>query len=515
MKSITNKLVLLIAFFSVFIIEWYTPIHSDDYRYALLGLSFDAHLHHYLTWSGRIVADYSSTLLLASESRFIFSALTALVAVLFCYIIVKTPTGTLRWRKYDAAIFTLIFVTFWVANPNIGQTVFWLVGSANYLWTNLFVVAWIWNLYRIQIQREERTQFVMLLLGVLAGCSNESAAPFVVGLAALAVVYDFWLNKKLQLNKCLYFISTLFGASVLIFSPGNFIRASGLHAVNWYNKSILERLEIHLSERFFNHLALIWISYVVLALLGIIFVFARKKECRFNKFNLSIIVLMLLVGVGTAFIMMASPSYPDRVMMSTFVFFLLAISFLVRELVNTTNKQVLNGVYVLTAIVCAVFIWSFSLMYAAYTRVYQQDQVRLDVIKSQLMQKKTDFTIPDFHFLKMQNSGGEFGFFHDPAVYGEYFGARTINRKKVNFDYSVLAAGKSVALNDFTTVRYNNDGDLMLVSLRPLEGTLHFNAGGIATEMPMSRWKFAQINNQYWYYTHINKGDVTNVTLAK
>ncbi len=59
----------------------------------------------------------------------------------------------------------------------------------------------------------------------------------------------------------------------------------------------------------------------------------------------------------------------------------------------------------------AVFLWSYALMYAAYTRVYEQDLVRVNIVKSQLSQGHKDFTVPDFHFLKMQNSGGHFGSF--------------------------------------------------------------------------------------------------------
>lgn len=73
MQKVVSWAVVLIAFITVFIIEWYTPLHSDDYVYAMLGTSLDTHLNHYLTWSGRVVADYSSALLLASGSRAIIS----------------------------------------------------------------------------------------------------------------------------------------------------------------------------------------------------------------------------------------------------------------------------------------------------------------------------------------------------------------------------------------------------------------------------------------------------------
>lgn len=512
MVKYVNKSIILVAFFAVFILEWYTPIHSDDYRYALIGLSFDAHLHHYLTWSGRLVADYTSALLLASESRIFISMMTGLAVVAFCYLIVKTPDGTLKWKKYDAVTFTLIFLTFWVANPNIGQTVFWVVGSANYLWTNLFVAAWLWNLYRIQMRREKNTRVVMLLLGVLAGCSNESVAPFVVGLALLAIIYDLWQDKRLYGNKVAYFLSALAGAAILIFSPGNFIRAQGAHKV-WYEKSIIERLVIHLSDRFFSHLALVWIAYVVLVLLAVILYFARRNGPRVKSGNLAMVVLMLLVGLGTSFIMVASPSYPDRVMMSTFLFFLLALSFLLKELVIYTSKGVRIGVYAITGLMAGVFVWSFSLMYAAYTRVYQQDQVRVNIIHTQLSRHQRDFTVPDFHFLKMQNSGGHFGFFHDPQIYGRYFGAGSVEKKKVHFDYSVLASGKMMSLPEGVVAHYNRDGDVMLVSSRPVTGTLHISVNAKERDLPLSGFASAQINDEYWYYTAIPAGDVTTLSL--
>lgn len=512
MFKFVDKSIVFVAFLAVFVLEWFTPIHSDDYRYALIGLSFDAHLHHYLTWSGRVVADYTSALLLATESRFVISTLIGLAVIAFCYFIAKTPTGTLKWKKHDSLVFTLVFLTFWVANPNIGQTVFWVVGSANYLWTNLFVAAWIWNLYRIQLHNEQRTQVGMLLLGVLAGCSNESVAPFVVGLALLALVYDLWQQKRLYGNKVAYFISTLVGASVLIFSPGNFIRAQGAHAV-WYEKSIVERLTIHLSDRFFNHLALVWISYVVLALLAILLYIAKRNGNQPNNRNLLMVVLMLLVGLGTSFIMVASPSYPDRVMMSTFLFFLLAISFLLRELVTLSTTRVMYGIYAITGLMAAVFVWSFSLMYAAYTRVYLQDQVRVNIVKTQLSRHHDNFTVPDFHFLKMQNSGGHFGFFHDPQIYGRYFGAGTVAKKKVNFDYSVLVSGEQQNVSNGAVAHFNPQGDLMLVSKVPLTGTVEVKTANDEKRIPLDRFKSAQINDEFWYHSAIPEEKIVAITL--
>lgn len=59
LKILPKTAMILLAFLAIFLIEWYTPIHSDDYRYYLLGISPESHFHHYMTWSGRIIADYT------------------------------------------------------------------------------------------------------------------------------------------------------------------------------------------------------------------------------------------------------------------------------------------------------------------------------------------------------------------------------------------------------------------------------------------------------------------------
>ncbi|WP_407707109.1 DUF6056 family protein [Aeromonas veronii] len=50
---------LLIFGFSIFV-----PMHSDDYFYFNLGLGLTEHLNHYMNWSGRILADYISSIIL-------------------------------------------------------------------------------------------------------------------------------------------------------------------------------------------------------------------------------------------------------------------------------------------------------------------------------------------------------------------------------------------------------------------------------------------------------------------
>ncbi|EIF1961775.1 hypothetical protein LD567_004036, partial [Salmonella enterica subsp. enterica serovar Kentucky] len=108
LKILPKTAMILLAFLAIFLIEWYTPIHSDDYRYYLLGISPESHFHHYMTWSGRIIADYTSALILYTRSQLVYSISAAVSTLVFCYFIVKTPSGTLRWNKSDYLLFPLI-----------------------------------------------------------------------------------------------------------------------------------------------------------------------------------------------------------------------------------------------------------------------------------------------------------------------------------------------------------------------------------------------------------------------
>lgn len=511
LKSLLKPAMLLLAAFSIFLIEWYTPIHSDDYRYYLLGISFDSHYHHYMTWSGRIIADYASALILASESQTVYALSTAFVTVAFCYFITKTPDGTLRWNKNDLVLFPLIFFTYWISNPNLGQTTFWIVGAANYLWTNLFVAAWLFFMHAIVTRDVKKISPLMVLLSFMAGCSNESVSPFVSLLSVLAICYAFWRTKTVPANRVIYSLSAILGSCVLILSPGNFIRASGKEF--WYGKSLFERIFIHLTERTHNHLALIWISYVVLFLLLMLVVFNKPLRAKISQSTWFFAAFTVLVGIGTSVIMFASPSYPDRVMNGTFMFILLAVSFIATAILKANNKAGKYGVSAILVLCAIVFGWSYSLMYKAYKVIAVQEVVRQQIIKQEIAAGKRDFTIPEYYFSKLQNSGGHFGFFHDAAVYGEYYGVDNVNRLKLDFDYSVIARGTAYPVTDTVTAWADSAGNVLLVSKAPLSATPAMTVDGKAWTAKSLTSKSAHINDSWWYYYAVPAGKVDNITL--
>ncbi|AUZ65601.1 hypothetical protein C2U53_18180 [Citrobacter sp. CFNIH10] len=153
------------------------------------------------------------------------------------------------------------------------------------------------------------------------------------------------------------------------------------------------------------------------------------------------------------------------------------------------------------------------MMYNAYEKTARQEVVRQKVISQQLAAGKQAFTIPDYYFVKLQNSGGHFGFFHDPAVYGDYYGVQTIIKKKVKFDYSVVADGQQHKLANDTVAYSNTEGDLVVISTTPLSLQMTVTVDGVKKMIQPEKMKQAEINQQFWYYAPIDKGEVTAISL--
>ncbi len=511
LKSLPKIVIVLLAFIAIFTIKWFTPFHSDDYRYYLLGLSPAAHFHHYMSWSGRFVADYISSLILSTQSQFIYSVAAGLSTIAFCYFIVKTPSGTLRWSKHDFILFPLVFFTYWISNPNLGQTTFWTVGAANYLWTNLFVAAWLFHIYNITAKNIKKTNPLIVLLSFMAGCSTESVSPFVSLLSILAIIFKIWREKSVSLNMIIYSISTILGSCILILSPGNFVRASSEGA--WYARPIFERISFHITERVHTHLALILICYTILFLLVMLVIFNKQIRVKIDRGNLVYARLVICVGLGTSLIMFASPTYPPRVMNGTFMFFLFAISFLAHGLLTSGVRTGVIGTVVVTILCGITFTKSYNLMYHTYEKIDGQERVRQRVINHEIATGKQIFDIPNYYFVKLQNSGAQFDSYHAPAVYGDYYGVQAINKKNIGFDFSVIATGKQKKLTNNATAYSNTKGDLVIISQEPLTSQISVTVSGVLKNIHLEKLKQAEINDEFWYYASIDKGHVSEISL--
>ncbi len=119
------------VFFLLFNIQIVTPIQSDDYRYLSMAGSIDKLYHHYISWSGRISADVTSSSLLYFFSKGWYSALNSLSLTLLIFMISYLPEllSNLVYGVGQAALLSDSSSTF---TPSLNFTLFATnVSSAN------------------------------------------------------------------------------------------------------------------------------------------------------------------------------------------------------------------------------------------------------------------------------------------------------------------------------------------------------------------------------------------------
>ena len=84
-EKVNGKVLFLvnavIIFALIYFVAYQVPFHSDDYSYFQQGLSLDAHIKHYVNWSGRFITDYTSAILLNVFKRPIYMAINSLALI--------------------------------------------------------------------------------------------------------------------------------------------------------------------------------------------------------------------------------------------------------------------------------------------------------------------------------------------------------------------------------------------------------------------------------------------------
>jgi hypothetical protein len=427
-------LAIAIMYVITFGIAIHTPLHSDDYAYSLKGIAITSHINHYFTWSGRIVADYVSGLLLFIDSHYVRAAINATAPVILSVLINKVGASlTLKKSGSSEIIVTsIIFLIYWTANTNIGQTTFWLVGSANYLWTNILICTFLMMVIRAYKQQSEKLSIITLLLSILAGCSNENTGFVAIAFPFICYTYHLYFHKRKIMPMIYYFAGAIVGYALLVLSPGNGARAK--YFSYWYDMPITDRLLDHYYHRAVEMMGMLWLPLLVIT----ISLFISGILGKSNKNNNALIIsaAFLVAALTSVAMMIAAPGYPPRSGNGTLVLMLISLSVLIHHSIKEISSKWMYAIISLLLII--YFIPSYYFMYKSYKSVFEQNTIRMNIIKSMTSSGSKDFKIPDFYFPKILSQSQKFDMYHSPKTYGDFFGVDKITKSNSTFDYSSL-----------------------------------------------------------------------------
>lgn len=419
-----------------------TPMHSDDYWYSLLGMDPTKHYAHYMNWSGRVVADYTSTILLSIKNHNIRAAINSLAATLLIYNISMIPGAvSFEVNKRKTAIISLfIFLLYWISNPALGQTAFWIVGSANYLWTTLIVVFFIRMILKSKTAPHDsiKKNTMFFTIGVLAGCSNENTSVTLVVMSFVILACYRHIDGKFDKKIVSAFAGAIAGCAILILAPGNFVRASDSSLDAWRESSLTSKIFNHITKTMPEAITQNLIALIYLVLVLSIVLLLRKRAQSLSK-PAQKIELLVIFFVG-AFLcanmaMALSPVYPPRAMHGPLIFLLCATSLALTLIPEARFKLT----YMVMIIPCVLFfLLSYAAVYLAFSETMKQAVIRENIIKKAISGGEQNAFVPKFYFRSLIKAGDRFDTYHSTHM-GLFYGIKKTTPIMIPFDYSVIS----------------------------------------------------------------------------
>jgi len=435
---INRKVIISLAFIYALtaFISLHVPMNSDDYAYSLRDLSLDSAIGHYMEWSGRIVSDFISTSLLTLFPRSVYLAINALILPAMAFFMAKAASAAGN-RSVSPAVIVFIFLLYFVANPSLGQTTFWIVGSANYLWTNMFISAYI--AFSIWIQNADKRQpfmIVMLfILSVLAGCSNENTAAVVVLVSACILAIE-------QKRKIAFvgLVGSVIGAAILLLSPGNVERAKTVP--EWYDLPFATRMLTHFTERLPEVMGSYWQIYLAIVILLIVSSMSGLSDRRSLAYCLIFSIAAVLANVAFAF----SPGMPERAWNGGFCFMLMASAFaasMAFTVKGKTEKSINTTLYL---VVVLYFSLAYALYFTSINAIKRQAEIRDSLIEKAKLLGQGSVDIPDHYFPPVHHRGPSLDTFNSQFM-SEFYGLHVNVVAAKFFDYSVAFFDQPIAVN--------------------------------------------------------------------
>lgn len=431
-------LTVSIAYIAVFAVALYTPMQSDDYRYYLTGVSFSSHLHHYLTWSGRVVADYVSTLILNSGGHLPAAILNSLAPVMLSAVIAIIP-GRVSASRFCMS-FICIFMLYWISNPNLGQTTFWVVGSANYLWTNVFIVSYLYLLINLRVISDSKYIGLLTVAAIFAGCSNENTS---VTTFIATIVIALIKSKRDAIPKIRFampLVGNVIGICILLLSPGNFIRSANPAFDGWNSLSLSMKIYTHIIERVPASIMLVWPALLAVAIL----LFIGSKESEIDKHNKTMSFVFFALFLVSNGVLVGAPWLPPRSLNGGLVFLLVSLSYAIHDSDIKHERLKFSVISVLSLV---YFIPSYYLVHEAYKRTFIQQELRVESLDVAKFSGEKEASVPDFWYTRLAKQNDKFDNYHNSQMMGSFFGLKNVALDKATFDYSGIKTGIKKGVN--------------------------------------------------------------------
>ena len=344
----------------------FIPLTEDAVRISSLKDIFVSQWSHYFTWSGRAVS-HTIIQLFLWLGKPVFNIFNAAISVLLIMEIYWCAHKGKISTQFNAGMVCWIAFMLWAFTPGFSGVFLWISGACNYLWTAVFLLAFLLPYIRKYYAFEKKLTenvfftFLMFLMGVIAGWSNENSICWVI----MLVTVFLFINRRRKLMESWMFTGLaglIAGYALLMFAPGNIARLqvelTNMHAeigpfMSWFNTKLLgPKIDIMIAV--FTFQLLLW--YFSLRSL-----FLLRKEAKENenvKRESLLVKVFLFASFCMTFFMLFSPLFLPRSSFPGTVQLVIAVAILLRmqgecttELIKNRAKKFLCTIGVLYAVI--------------------------------------------------------------------------------------------------------------------------------------------------------------------
>nr|WP_304577613.1 DUF6056 family protein [uncultured Acetatifactor sp.] len=285
---------------------WYATNLATDRPLQGLGDVMESQVWHFLNWGGRCVTHGILQLTLMCGE--LGADMLNMVATLVLGWMVCVTAG---WRKPFCFLCASSLIV--ALNANVKMSMFWQAGTVNYVYSTVWILAFLWPYLR-QTEEPEADDLPLVNLwiwplGLMAGWSNENMGPASLVTALAAVVY-LVKGKKRRLKAWMAGgpAACLLGSILVVAAPGNFVRAQAVEKLP---------LGAFLYERLFSMLRAgadyLFPAALLLAAVLLFWTVCLKERLRPAQW------MLLALAVLSYGAMVLSPHYPDRATFGTMV----------------------------------------------------------------------------------------------------------------------------------------------------------------------------------------------------
>ena len=347
--------VILIITAFIFLFNYLYPAVEDDWYYTFVWKPtgaelagqritslhdlFESQYAHYMQWGGRTVAHVITQSLLSIDMIW-QDILNTLAYISLMYVMYKYSN---IGRRTNVSLFLLISAIFWLFQPIFAATMFWITGSANYLWCTLLILMFIYPYYSLYMKGDSKDSVAksigLFLFGIIAGWTNENMVIAVIFFIAVLLFLIRRQQMKIPVWAYVAFTGFIIGSLFLLLSPGNAVRYSRELIVEGASSSLLS-VDSLLSrlEQMWNYYRKLLLVYSIPSIVAIAYYYLRGKGEQKNKIGPILLLLFISSHIALA-AMIASPTFPERAMFGLICILIILLGLAFANL-NMDNKWV-------------------------------------------------------------------------------------------------------------------------------------------------------------------------------